>query len=91
MLGFRRPSSDDKVVSPAEQRWLAEETRLRRRLGIATTAVAAGIIATCVTASLGQLALARVCAIAVFAGMARVIYLIIGRRRRFIDIKMAGA
>jgi hypothetical protein len=48
------------------------------------------LVASCVAASFGQSALARVCCILAFVGMARVIYLCIERQRRFMAVKMAS-
>jgi hypothetical protein len=90
MPEYQLPPSDDGALRFAEQRWLKEEARLTRQFTIAALWVAAGLIATCVAASFGQLALARVCFIMVFGGMARVIYLCIERQRRFIAVKIAG-
>jgi hypothetical protein len=90
VLGYRQPSSDDGAARLAEQRWLNEEARLRPQFAIAAPGVAAGLIATYLAASFGQLALARVCCIVTLGGMARVIYLCIERQRRFIAVKMAG-
>jgi hypothetical protein len=90
MQADRRPLSDNEAAQLAEQRWLNEEARSRRHFAIAALGVAAGLVATCVAASFGQLALARACCIIVLSGMARVIYLIIGRKRSFIAVKMDG-
>jgi hypothetical protein len=90
MPEYQLPPSDDGALRFAEQRWLKEEARLTRQFTIAALWVAAALIATCVAASFGHLALARVCCIMVFGGMARVIYLCIERQRRFIAVKMAG-
>jgi hypothetical protein len=69
---------------------LIEEARSRRQFAIAALCVAAGLVATGVAASFGLSALARVCCIVIFGGIARVIYLCIQRQRRFMAIKMAG-
>ena len=93
-MEYRQPSSDDAAANVAaglaEQRWLNEAARLRRQFMLAALGVAAGLVATCVAANFGQLALARVCCVVVFVGMAWVIYLCIERQRRFMAIKTAG-
>jgi hypothetical protein len=90
MLGYRTSPSDDSAAGLAEQRWLNEAARLKRQFAIAALGIAAGLVATCVAANFGQLALARLCCILVFGAMAWVIYLCIERQRRFLAIKMAG-
>jgi hypothetical protein len=89
-MPLEQPSSDAAAAPLSEQRWLQEEARFRRHFVVVALLIAAGIFATCVLADLGQLTLARLCCITVFGGMARVIYLIIERRRRFIAVKMQG-
>lgn len=87
---MKADSGTDLAAGLAEQRWLNEAACLTRQFAIAALGIAAALVATWVAAGFGQLALARVCCVVVFVGMARVIHLCIERKRRFMAIKTAG-
>jgi hypothetical protein len=66
------------------------ECRFTRHFALVALVLAAALVTTYVAANVGQLALARAFCVAIFCGMARVIHLIIERRRAFIAVKMQG-
>ena len=84
----RQPSPEDRGPELAEQRWLDVERRFTRHFALAALVFAAALVTTYVAANDGQLALARASCVAIFRGMARVIHLIIERRRTFIAVNM---
>jgi hypothetical protein len=86
----RQPSPEDKGPQLAEQRWLDVERRFTRHFALAALFLAAALVTTYVAANVGQLALARASCVAIFCGMARVIHLIIERRRTYIAVKTEG-
>ena len=85
-----RPSPEDRGPKLAEQRWLDVERRFTRHFALAALVLAAALVTTYVAANVGQLALARASCVAIFCGMARVIHLVIERRRGFIAVRMRG-
>jgi hypothetical protein len=90
MHSYQSPSPADGAAGAAEQRWSIEDARLRRQFTIAGLCIAGSVAATYLAASRGELGLARISLVLVLGGMARVIYLIRERYRRFIAIKMAA-
>ena len=93
MLGLQRfqpPSPDDAVAWAAEQRWLLEDARLVREIQIAGVCLAAVLIIVAISIAFELQGLARLCALVICFGFARIIYLIVKRYRMFLEIKTAA-
>jgi hypothetical protein len=72
----------------AEQRWRAEEMRFRQRMNVTALITAAGMVLTYIAASHELQPLAILSFVAVVGAMARIIQLIVERRRTFFRIMM---